>query len=139
VRVERDIDLTTTTSFDPPLVQLAVLNLLENAKKYAPAGGPYRVTVRRVEQRVRIEVADHGPGVPRAWRARIFEPFERGDDRLSRATDGTGIGLALVRAVARAHGGDASLDDTSDGARFVLEIRDEPGAASAAAPDEVKA
>jgi two-component system phosphate regulon sensor histidine kinase PhoR len=124
--VARALEESVEVSVDAALVQLAVMNLLENARKYAPEGGPYRVGVARTGGGARISVEDAGPGVPGAMRARIFEAFERGDDRLSRATEGTGIGLALVRAVARAHGGEASVrDGRGGGATFVMELRDD--------------
>lgn len=114
---------------DPELVRLAVDNLLENARKYAPEGGPYRVSVTRVTGSpagARVTVSDRGPGIARKHQKRIFEPFERADDRLSRATEGTGIGLALVRHVARVHGGVASVEsDEGKGASFSFSIAKE--------------
>jgi signal transduction histidine kinase len=67
-----------------------------------------------------IEVADDGPGVPPDQRARIFEPFVTG------RPDGTGLGLAVVREVASAHGGLVRLDDAEAGARFIMEIPWQP-------------
>lgn len=129
VAVERGLDRAPTLAVDAPLVQLAVMNLLENARRYAPDGGPYRVVAEPSADGARIEVHDRGPGVPAPLRSRIFEAFERGDDRLSRATEGTGIGLALVRAVARAHGGDAWVESGRErGAIFVVTLRDDRGA-----------
>ena len=84
---------------------MAIDNLLRNALKYAPDGQPYEVSVSEAGDEVRLEVRDHGPGIAAADRERIFKPFERADDRLSQATEGSGIGLSLVRHVARAHEG----------------------------------
>jgi two-component system phosphate regulon sensor histidine kinase PhoR len=120
-RVVRDLDEGVIADVDAGQVRLAVDNLLANARKYAPSGAPYRVTVRRDGEGAAITVADSGPGVARRDRARIFEPFERADDRLSRATEGTGIGLSLVRHVARAHGGRATVtSEEGKGAAFTL-------------------
>jgi two-component system phosphate regulon sensor histidine kinase PhoR len=118
--VDLDAPDALTADVDRAQIELSVDNLLENALKYAPDGGPYRVALRSAGGDVEIVVADRGPGVPAPLRRRIFLPFERGDERLSKATEGTGLGLALVRTAARAHGGDASLSDASPGATFVV-------------------
>jgi len=122
-RVVRALDEEACADIDPAQIRLAVDNLLANARKYAPEGRPYRVTVQRDRRDVLIAVSDHGPGVAKRDRERIFEPFERADDRLSRATEGSGIGLSLVRHVARAHGGRAYVEsELNKGATFILRI-----------------
>src|SRR5262249_15975716 len=104
-------------------IRVGMDNVRANAKKYAPEGTPYRVSVRRDAGGVAITVADRGPGIAQRDRERIFEPFERADDRLSRATEGSGIGLSLVRHVARAHGGRAFVEsEPGRGARFTIWI-----------------
>lgn len=106
---------------DADLLGLAVDNLLSNAAKYAAEGGPFVVRAIREGDDVAISVADRGPGLDAKARARVFEPFERVDARLSKATEGTGIGLSLVRGIARAHGGDATVVSApGEGATFVL-------------------
>ncbi len=122
-RVERALDEAAVAAVDAGQIQLAVDNLLANARKYAPEGAPYRVSVERAGGGVAITVKDGGPGIARRHHAQIFEPFERADDRLSRATEGSGIGLSLVRHVARAHGGRASVaSEPGRGAAFTLWI-----------------
>jgi signal transduction histidine kinase len=121
--VERALDEGAVAGIDAGQIRLAVDNLLANAGKYAPEGAPYRVSVRRDAGGVAITVADRGPGIARRDQGRIFEPFERADDRLSRATEGNGIGLSLVQHVARAHGGRASVASVPGrGAAFTLWI-----------------
>ncbi len=122
-RVERDLEAGIAASVDAGQIRLAVDNLLANAKKYAPEGTPYRVTVKRDGAGAAITVADRGPGLHPRDQKRVFEPFERADDRLSRATEGSGIGLSLVRHVATAHGGSASVESAPGrGARFTIRI-----------------
>lgn len=112
---------------DEEQLAMALDNLLENARKYAPQGQPYEVTVRAVGDEVLIAVRDRGPGIVKADQQRIFEPFERADDRLSEATEGSGIGLSLVRHVARSHGGRAWVESEGGGATFVIALpRSEP-------------
>jgi signal transduction histidine kinase len=121
--VERSLGDGVVVAHDPELVRLAVDNLLENARKYAPSGAPYRVSITEAPDRVTISVADRGPGIDRKHQRKIFEPFERVDDRLSRATEGTGIGLSLVRHAARVHGGEASVaSEPGKGACFSFSI-----------------
>jgi len=107
----------------PPTVEGAaddlhrlVLNLLENALVHTPAGTPVVASVRCLEDAVRLEVADRGPGVPAALRDRIFERFTRpGLSEGGRPAASTGLGLAIVRAVAEAHGGSVEIRDAEGG------------------------
>ena len=110
--------------FDPDQMQRALDNLLLNALRHAGDGGAVTLAAARRTSAdrhwLRITVSDSGPGVPAAQRERIFEPFVTG------RADGTGLGLAVVREVAAAHGGQAWLDDTPRGASFVIEIPWQP-------------
>lgn len=123
LKVEVHVDDGLEADVDAGLLALALDNLLGNAAKYAPEGHPYQLGMRLVERKLVISVADSGPGLDRRAQAKIFLPFERADDRLSRATEGTGVGLALVRGIAQAHDGDARVESApGKGATFFLEI-----------------
>ena len=87
-------------------------NLVTNAGKYAQT---VRVTASRIGSEAVVVIEDDGPGVPEADRERVFERFVRLDSARSRDEGGTGLGLAIARAVARAHGGDVQLGDSSLG------------------------
>ncbi len=89
---------------DPRLLRRLLRNLLENAMKHGKP--PVRIGIARGARAVEISVTDAGRGVPEGERERIFEPFARG----AGATQGAGLGLALVRRIARRHGGDARYD-----------------------------
>jgi signal transduction histidine kinase len=110
-------------------------NLLENARRHAP-GAPPEVEVERTPAGgARVRVLDRGPGVPEAERARVFEPFARG---AGASAPGSGLGLALVRRVARHHGGDARcLPRPGGGACFEVDLPGRPAPApSPARPGE---
>jgi signal transduction histidine kinase len=79
-----------------------LFNLVDNAVKYSTNGSPRRIALscRAAGDAVRVIVRDHGPGVPERHMRRIFEPFYRGEDELTRRSKGTGLGLALVRGLA---------------------------------------
>jgi two-component system sensor histidine kinase FlrB len=95
----------------------AVLNLVTNALQAAGPNATVDVDSRLDGQMAEIRVTDNGPGVPAALRQRIFEPF------FTSRPDGTGLGLAVVRSVVEAHGGDVRLDSSDGaGARFVLRL-----------------
>jgi signal transduction histidine kinase len=86
----------------------ALLNLLHNALRFAGLGGRVEVAVRDGGERVTVSVADSGPGVADEARERIFRPFYS-TATTAGETDGVGLGLAIVRAIARAHGGTVGL------------------------------
>jgi two-component system sensor histidine kinase KdpD len=97
-------------------VSMIVSNLVENARKYAPARGePILVRTRWSNGRVLLEVLDRGPGVPVAEREKIFEAFYRIGSEETRTTTGTGLGLHLVRLHAETCGATATVDDREGG------------------------
>ena len=104
---------------DPVALKRLVSNLVDNALKY---GGAARGRVYVEEGMVIIEVDDDGPGVPPGELERVFEPFYRGEPSRNRETGGIGLGLAVVRSVARAHGGDAELINR-DGGGLTARVR----------------
>ena len=100
-----------------------VLNLLDNAVKYGPAGQDVRVSLARSDGRVQIIVEDQGPGVPDAERERVWMAFQRGEAAAASGAGGSGIGLTVVRELATSHGGWASVQGApGGGARFVIEL-----------------
>jgi len=98
---------------DPELLTQMLVNMVENALRHAGAGAAVVVRCRRIEGAAALSVIDNGPGVPESERARLFDRFHRLE--ASRSTPGSGLGLALVAAVARLHGGEASLHDAGPG------------------------
>lgn len=124
VRVELDDRGTATVMGDMDrLIQVAV-NLLSNALKFSPA--EETVTVRLTADdgpMVRLTVLDRGPGVPEAFRSRIFEKFAQADSSDTRQRGGTGLGLAISREIAERHGGRLWFDpDPGHGAVFHLQL-----------------
>jgi len=114
----------------PAALRHLLLNLLDNAVKYGPAGQTVRVRVRHHDGAVRLEVADEGPGVPAGEREAVWRPYQRG--RAVGHTAGSGIGLAVVRDVAAQHGGRAWIEATGDarGATFVVALPVDPADAA---------
>ena len=117
VRLEASVDSGLSMPGDRHLLFQALANLVDNAVKYAPAGGLVRVTVTRVLDGIEVAVADTGPGIPAEERARVLERFVRLD--ATRTTPGNGLGLSLVQAVARLHQARLLLGDNNPG----LEVR----------------
>ena len=97
---------------DPMALRRLVTNLLDNAVKF---GARARARVYVEGQTAVVVVDDDGPGVPPDQQERVFEPFHRGERSRSRQTGGAGLGLAVVRTIARAHGGDAALENRPGG------------------------
>jgi signal transduction histidine kinase len=101
------------------MIGQAVSNLVDNALKYG-AGGAIRIGADDGDSSVRLWVADRGPGIPADRREEAMHKYRRLDD--ARATEGSGLGLAVVRAVARLHGGELILEDNAPGLRAVLDL-----------------
>ena len=107
VTVEAPATLVVTGDRDR-LTQ-ALVGLTSNAVRHTPAGTPVWLTLVELPGAVRVDVADAGPGIPPEHLAHVFERFHRVDRGRSSASGGTGLGLAIVDAIARAHGGSASV------------------------------
>ncbi len=102
---------------------LAVLNLVDNAIKYAPEGKQIRVSLARVGDRAVLAVKDFGAGIDPEEHEKIFERFYRARAIRLKPIRGSGIGLALVQHIARAHGGDARVDSTvGEGSTFSISL-----------------
>ena len=116
-----DLETQQPVMVDVDAVEQMLGNLFSNVEKYAAEGPQLRITSRRYEELTVIDVVDAGPGIPPEFAQRVFVPFERASNHLESAT-GTGIGLAIAQGLARRHGGDLVLMETSDGAQFRLSI-----------------
>jgi signal transduction histidine kinase len=122
----RDIALQFSGDSTAPLLgnrQLlaqAIVNLLENALKYVPANGKVSIEVLQSDDETRLSVADNGPGIPAADRERILQPFVRLER--DRQQLGSGLGLSLVAAVMRLHGGTIDLADNNPGLKVSLKF-----------------
>ena len=99
-----------TVSGDRARLRQALANLVDNAVKYTPQDGHVWLRARGEGNRILIECTDDGPGIPPTDLTRIWDRLYRGDQ--SRSAKGLGLGLSLVRAIARAHGGEATVEST---------------------------
>jgi two-component system phosphate regulon sensor histidine kinase PhoR len=90
---------------DPQLLRQVIMNLVSNAIKYTPAGGEIAIEMRREGAVAQWSVRDTGIGVPAASRERLFEKFYRADNAVAIETEGTGLGLYLVRLIVERFGG----------------------------------
>src|SRR5947207_7253160 len=89
-------------AIDDVLIDQVLVNLLDNAIKYTPAGSPIRIIATAMDRAVTVEVADRGPGLPRGEEDKVFEKFYRGQQAGGR---GAGLGLAICQGIVQAHGG----------------------------------
>lgn len=108
---------------DADALALALRNLLENGLKYSPTNEAVEVNWRNGEGRVSISVVDHGPGIPKEEHQAVFQKFVRGRSAIQAGVKGTGVGLAMVRQILSAHGGEISLDsEPGRGSTFTIVI-----------------
>lgn len=119
VRLELNIpDDLPLVDGDYTQLEQVFTNLLENASRYAPPRSTVRIRAREADGMIEVSVADEGPGVADHERARIFEPFRRGEGSRS-----SGIGLAICKAIVEAHGGSIRVERTpGGGATFVVRL-----------------
>jgi signal transduction histidine kinase len=111
------------------LIGQAISNLIDNALKYGlkpeGGGGALAIVAEKANGQIRIAVADHGPGIPAEKRGAVIDRFVRLDE--SRGKPGLGLGLPLVAAIARLHGGELRLEDNAPGLRAVLVLPEATG------------
>jgi PAS domain S-box-containing protein len=110
---------------DATRLQQVLWNLLSNAVKFSPNGGQISVSADRVDQRIRIEVADTGIGIDPAFLPHVFDRFRQADSATTRRYGGLGLGLAIVHDLVRLHGGDVDVRSAGvgQGATFAVTFR----------------
>ncbi len=111
--LQTDIEQGLGVRGNPNLISQAVVNLLDNALKYTPAGGTVCVEAGQDDGRPYVEIRDSGPGIPVSERERVLDRFVRLEG--SRSTPGSGLGLSLVAAVAKLHQAALTLGDNGPG------------------------
>jgi two-component system sensor histidine kinase KdpD len=122
VRIEIPADLPLLY-VDGVLLEQVLVNLLENAARYTPAGSEIEIHARRVAGGVEIRVMDHGPGLPPGDESRVFEKFYRGATTTADSRRGVGLGLAICQAIVQAHRGRISARNRAEGgAEFLISL-----------------
>lgn len=120
--VEVSVNSDRTVRLDPRLTAAALSHLLENAAHYAPAGSAIEVSANVADGALDVAVRDHGPGIPEADLAHVFERFYRGGNAKNRRS-GTGMGLAIAKGVLAVEGGRLFAENCADGgARFTIHV-----------------
>jgi signal transduction histidine kinase len=112
---------------DPNALEHAIGNLIGNAVKYGAGAGWIGISANQVVNRgrvwVEVRVADHGPGIPAAEQAHLFDPFFRGRRAQEDQVHGTGLGLSIVKGIVEAHGGTVQVkSEPGKGAEFILRV-----------------
>jgi two-component system, OmpR family, sensor histidine kinase KdpD len=134
VRVHLPPDLPLVP-LDGVLIEQVFINLLENAVKYTPAGTPIEISATTADGAVRVDVVDHGPGLPAGEETKVFEKFYRVPGAM--ATTGVGLGLTIVRGIITAHGGRVWAENRPGGGaafHFTLPLDGTPPSGVPAAP-----
>ena len=121
IRIETNLEAGEPCRLDTDFLEQILGNLISNVEKYAADSGRLMVRSRLADGLLTIEVADDGPGIVARDRGRVFQPFVRLSRDISSAA-GTGIGLSIARELARLHGGDVRLFDSSSGCHFEVTL-----------------
>ena len=119
IRFKSNVEFGAKAWGDPNLIAQALANLVDNAVKYTPNGGEVMVSLKSESGLASLTVVDSGPGIPEAYRGKVFGRLYRLDD--SRSTPGSGLGLSLVWAVGKSHGLSIDLSDNTPG--LVVTVR----------------
>jgi len=128
IEIETSCAESIKANIDPTLLEQAIVNLLDNAVKYSDEGGTIRLEVSKEKGFVDIAVQDHGCGISKQHLPRLFERFYRVDKARSRQLGGTGLGLAIVKHIVQAHGGDITVESTTEkGSTFSIRLPAEGG------------
>jgi heavy metal sensor kinase len=123
ITVTCDVSSGIWVEGDRSRVKQVVVNLLDNAIKYTPAGGAVTLTVKQHDGKAVLEVADNGIGIPPAALPKVFDRFYRVDPARSRAQGGAGLGLSIVKSICTAHHGRVDASSTpGQGSRFRVEL-----------------
>lgn len=113
ITIKRDLGHAVTFA-DRARIRQVLFAILDNVRRYAPKS-TVTIQTRKTKDRVLLRCSDNGPGLPAGAEKRVFERFWRADDSRARASGGTGLGLSVVQAIARGHGGDANVVDRENG------------------------
>jgi len=123
VKLSLDVPRGLKVQADPDRLKQVVSNLLSNAIKFSPDGAEVLLTAEAHESKVRISVRDHGPGIPKEFRSRIFEKFAQADMSDSRPKTGSGLGLSIVKEIVHRLGGEITFADApGDGTIFRVDL-----------------
>ncbi len=128
--IAKDVTLQFETGADLPAVEVdpdrmtqVLVNFLDNALRYTPAGGKIKLSADRTQEGVKIEVKDTGPGIPSEDLDHLFERFYRGDKSRQREEGGSGLGLAIAKSLVESQGGQIRVESQpGEGAIFIIEL-----------------
>lgn len=123
IKIEFSCDKDIASKINAPLLEQAIVNLLDNAIKYSAEGSTIRVEVTQTAEEIIIDVRDQGCGIEKEHLPRLFERFYRVDKARSRQLGGTGLGLAIVKHITQAHGGQVSVESVpGKGSTFSIRL-----------------
>ncbi len=121
ITIEVNLEMELSAKLNQNLLQQALVNLIDNAIKYSPEGSKIVVSATQVDDGISLNVKDQGPGISEEHHERLFERFYSVDKARSKELGGSGIGLAIVKHIARAHGGrEAVISRLGEGSTFSL-------------------
>jgi len=129
IAINADLGVVQPCLLDSDSFRQIIGNLLSNIEKYAASGKESEVSLLEEGGQIVLEISDHGPGIPRKEKERIFQPFERVHGGTSEGSSGTGLGLSIARDLAIRMGGSLELLDTDSGCTFSLTLPVKPALA----------